>query len=64
MNWPKKFPWEAPGMIFETQGRGQYPPNGFFMEDGPNLNIKVGQTGLSKAPEGGSLFERCKQTRI
>jgi len=28
-------------MIFETQDRGQYPPNGFLMEDGSNPNIKV-----------------------
>ena len=26
MSWPKKFTQEAPGMIFETQDRGQSPP--------------------------------------
>ena len=58
MSWPKTFPQEAPGMIFETQARAQYPPNGFLMEGGSNPNIKVGQTGLSKAAGGGSLFRR------
>ena len=43
-------------MIFETQDRGQDPPNGFLMEGGSNPNIKVGQTGLSKAAGGASLF--------
>jgi hypothetical protein len=26
MSWAKKSPKKAPGTIFETQGRGQYPP--------------------------------------
>jgi hypothetical protein len=54
----ENFRQEAPGTIFETQDRRQYPPNGFLMEDGSNPNIKVGQTGLSKAAGGGSLFRR------
>ena len=37
----KNSPQEAPGMIFETQGRGQYPPHGFLMEGGSNPNLKV-----------------------
>jgi hypothetical protein len=58
MSWPKKFPQEAPGMIFETQGRGQYPPNGFLIESGPKLSIKVEPDRIVKSSRSGSLFRR------
>ena len=48
-------------MIFETQDRRPYPPNGFLMEDGSNPNIKVGQTGLSKTEE---YMPRRQEARI
>ena len=53
MSWAKKTPQEAPGTIFETQGREWYPANGFLKERelwnlDPNLNIKVGQTDCQK----------------
>jgi hypothetical protein len=45
-------------MIFETQGRGQYPSNGFLMEGGPKLNVKVEPDRIVKSSRSGSLFRR------
>ena len=57
-------------MIFETQGRGQYPlkwlPQGKRTLESfggwADADYQSGQTGLSKAAGGGSLFQRCKHT--
>jgi hypothetical protein len=59
MSWAKKISPRKPQEWFSRlRTGGSTLPNGFLMEDGSNLNIKVGHIGLSKAVGGGSLFRR------
>jgi hypothetical protein len=55
MSWAKKIPPGSSRNDFRDSGQGAVPPQMAslrkenLMEGGPNLSIKVGQTGLSKA---------------